>query len=65
MKKFLVMLALVGCSSVQSTDIVLQEYGKECLSKPYLESRDTQTLCAFSAIAKHNKQVRNYNANSN
>lgn len=65
MKKLILLLGLVGCSTNTSVNVVLQEYGEECISKPYTESRDAQTLCAFSAIAKHNKQVRNYNENSN
>lgn len=66
MKKIFLLLALAGCCSSTGTSIILQEYGEECLAKPYTISRDTQTLCAFSAIAKHNSQVRNYNeTNSN
>ena len=55
---------LSGCSST-SGDIkltpTLEKYGEDCFHKPYTNSRDNQSLCMTSAIAKHNAQVDTVN----
>lgn len=39
----------------------LEKYGEDCFHKPYTNSRDNQSLCMTSAIAKHNAQVDTIN----
>ena len=55
---------LTGCAS-DNTKIkpipILEKYGEDCFHKPYTNSRDNQSLCMTSAIAKHNAQVDTIN----
>lgn len=64
MRIIFAVLMLTSCAVSTCPNPVLDTYGEECLYKPYTNSRDEQSLCAFSAIAKHNKQVRNFNEKS-
>lgn len=56
--------ALSGCTN-RNSDIKitprLEKYGEDCFHKPYINSRDNQSLCMTSAIAKHNAQVDTVN----
>ena len=61
---FFLLSILSGCST-NSKDIkpipTLEKYGDDCFHKPYTNSRDNQSLCMTSAIAKHNAQVDTVN----
>ena len=60
----LLMSILCACSNT-SGEIkitpILEKYGEDCFHKPYINSRDNQSLCMTSAIAKHNAQVDTVN----
>lgn len=61
----LFLLSMVsGCASSDpniKTTPRLEKYGEDCFHKPYTNSRDNQSLCMTSAIAKHNAQVDTVN----
>lgn len=67
MKKllFLTILLLAGCSStkVDVNAFYQNNYGQECINRPYTEHRDDNTLCLTQALAKEwsqNKLTNSY-----
>ena len=65
MKKLFLLLFLVGCSStkVDVNSFYQNNYGQECINRPYIEHRDDNTLCLTQALAKEwsqNKLTNSY-----
>lgn len=57
-------LFLTSCSSTVDINSFYQNnYGQECMNRPYIEHRDDNTLCLTQALAKEwsqNKLTNSY-----
>ena len=60
------LISILSACSTNSENIkttpILEKYGEDCFHKPYTSSRDNQSLCMTSAIAKYNAQVDTINS---
>ena len=63
-KLVFLVLFLTSCSSTVDVNSFYQNnYGQECINRPYIEHRDDNTLCLTQALAKEwsqNKLTNSY-----